>query len=183
MTRRSAGRIVALALLGLGLTVSAGCNTFWTNRRLDAQDVFEIGVTQSDESQFALYLGVTHGFMIGQTSLRGKLHGLANGVWGTHEIVDDSWGWGFLGEDVHEVGTGISVPMSDLPKYDTGILGLGFGRTAGLKKGLNSPLMVHFGWGGVMSNLKGAELFDFIVGFFGADPLEDDTGQRPLPQQ
>jgi len=180
MKRRDIGRVAALVLLAGVLIPSAGC-AYLTHRWQDCTDVLEIGVTESDEAQFAAYGGITHGLMIGQSDLRCKLHGLANSQWGTHQVVDDSWGWGFLGEDMHEVASGgATLPESDLPMYDTGILGLGFGRTAGLRRGLNSPLMGHFGWSGLMVNVKGAELVDCLLGVFTVDFLNDDTGERPV---
>jgi len=180
MKGRRIGRFAALALLAGALIPSAGC-AYLTNRVNDASDVLEVGVTVSDEAQFAAYGGITHGFMIGYSVLRCNLHGLANSQWGTHQVVDDSGGWGFLGEDVHEMASGgATIPTSGLPSYDTGILGLGFGRTAGLDRGLNSPAMFHFGWCGVMFNVKGAELVDFLLGCFTLDIMGDDTGERPV---
>ena len=180
MKGRRIGRFAALALLAAALVPSAGC-AYLTHRLNDASDVLEMGVTVSDEAQFAAYGGVTHGFMIGYSALRCKLHGLANSQWGAHEVVDDSWGYGFLGVDLHETASGgATLPQTGLPEYDTGILGLGFGRTAGLNRGLNSPAMLHFGWCGLMFNLKGAELVDFLLGCFTLDIMNDDTGERPV---
>ncbi len=184
MNRGCIGRLAALTVLAGAFIPLAGC-AYWTHRMNDASDVIEIGITQSDEAQFALYGGITHALMIGQTDLNCKLHGLANSRWGVHRLVDDSWGWGFLGEDVHEVASGGATipPREDLPSYDTGILGLGFGRTAGLKRGLNSPFMAHFGWSGLYLNLKGPELADSFLGWFGLDIMNDDTGERPVVRE
>lgn len=184
MRRTRVGRLAAVVLLGGTLAVSAGCGSYWTHRWQDTLDVMEFGVTQSDESQFALYFGTTHLFAIGQSSLRGTMYGLGNSQFGQHELVSDSWGWGFLGEDVYEVASGgATVPETDLAKYDTGILGLVFGRAAGLYKGLHSPFVLHLGWGGLMANLKGAEAVDWLLGWTTLDLMRDDTGTRPVLEE
>ena len=175
-------RLAAVALVAGALIPAAGC-AYMRNRANDWNDICEFGTTSSSKTQFGMYATATHWWTLGYTTMNCKLSGFANDHWGTHRLIEDSWGWGFLGESTHVVASGDAViPEENLPVYDTGILGLGYGRTAG-GPGMGNDLVfvIHYGWGGWMCNTKGAELLDWCLGWWGLDTMDDDTDEpRPV---
>ncbi len=175
-------RLAAVALVAGALIPAAGC-AYMRNRVNDWNDMWEFGTTASPKTQFGMYVTATHWWTLGYTTMNCKLHGFANDHWGTHWLIEDSYGWGFLGESTHVVASGNAVIQEEnLPVYDTGVLGLGFGRNAGGPDlGYDCILVIHYGWGGFMTNFKAAQGFDWCVGWFGFDPMGDDTGM-PRPQ-
>ncbi len=197
-----ARRVWVLALGGVIAAVGCtGCGTYWRNRSRDAADIIDVGVTITKRPYIAFYPGDYFNLTpMGYTRLKGTWHGLYQGKWGSRAIDDKSWGIVAYGSQRLTVGefnpedpnqfwpdelAALKAANKPLPtkakRYNVGFLRLACHRGRPPYPNCYSCRRnLHIGWVGFWASMHADEIFDFLAGFFGCDPLKD-SGPAATP--
>jgi hypothetical protein len=172
-------KVACLLVITAGLS-GTGC-TYLHNRGNDAADLIDVGVTVSDQPQFAFYMGFLNILSLGYSNVDGTLYGLAERHAGANEMRQNAggvllWGSEQLGyRDFDPADAGSPEP------YKVGVIGLieGPGPTDGHV--VNCPKLCHIGWIGLTLNCKFGELADFLLGWTTLDVMGDDRSRLAEP--
>lgn len=173
--------------------VFSGC-TYLTNRKNDAKDMFDLGITTSSKPGFAAYIDFFGLFPVGVTHVDGKLIGLGKNSWGTHDFREHGTGY-FLGGKLQHGLDDFDAQNPDDPKrYDTGLIGYFNGTTfcqtnPNVGQGTHpkirqtAPKTLHLGWVGIEWGCRFMDLFDFFLGWTTLDIAHDDMNHASQPSE
>ncbi len=166
------GLVVVLA----GILACSGCS-YVKSRATDFGDVFDIGVTVSNQPTFGLYIGFLDIISVGYSDFDGKLFGMANRHYGEINARQHATGFLFSGREQF----GYEDFKADDPNSPTpwGAAIAGRGSRPPKPQIVNCPKIIHLGWIGLTINCKFGELADFIVGLTTLDIMNDDTADKP----
>lgn len=172
-----------LAAIMLVLLGSSGC-TYLGNRGRDALDVFDAGILVSDHARpdFAAFLNFWNILPAGYAHVDGRLIGVGGGRVGLLDFQHrDSWGVVAWGAEQHTAGEPGAVPA----RYDQGFarLALGAERRPPGHQYFDCDRTFHLGWIGLHLRIKLDDLADFILGWAGADIMNDDRPPAAMERQ
>jgi hypothetical protein len=169
---RKTGRALAVVVLAVVLSSSLGC-TYLVNRGNDALDIVELGVTVTTTPQIGLYWNSLDLLVAGYCDLDGTFIGWA----GRHGVMLP-----VRSECYGLIVSREKVKWGDAPERERigGLAGLP-GIAAGAAEDghpLDSPACVHFiphfGYVGLVWNLRWGQIVDFVVGWTTVDLNGDD---------
>jgi hypothetical protein len=191
---RSLLRSVPLVAAVLSLT---GC-AYLGHRGRDAADMFEVGFTFSEKTQFA-FLPIDYFNLVGlgYSNVDGTYVGIGNRRVGTMPFKDDgSYGLAFWGKDALKIGAfnpddpreawvgdmkqlvaeGKPLP-TERPDYNKGLVRLPLeGNAPPPLTFLQCRRNIHLGWAGLHATFRPLDMVDFILGWTTLDILGDDIG-------
>ncbi len=169
-------------LLLCGALLCCSC-TYMHHRGNDLKDMFDGGVTSSEDAEFAFYLGFFNFLTFGFSRFDGTLHGLCSGTTGHFPAHQHGtglllWGHEELGYDHSNYPVTVDQPDA----YSVGPLGLVLGPRPPFRQTLNCPKLFHFGWYGFTLNCHFTEFADFFLGWVGLDIYDDDEVAAPAEE-
>jgi hypothetical protein len=172
VSRRSVG--VILVVLLAGMLFNSGC-AYLQNRGNDALDIFDVGITTSEEPQFALYAGFLNIAALGYSNVDGTLAGIGHRNVGVMQVRHHAAGILVYGDEQfgYDGDYNAADPNSPEP-WRVGIVGLMEGPGPRNGQVVNCPKLLHLGWLGLTLNCKFGELADFILGLTTLDIMSDD---------
>ena len=168
-------------LLTIGIAMLAGifCSgcSYMQRRRNDALDMFDIGVTVSEESGFSLYSSCFNIFTLGYSRVDGTFHGLCGGRTGSFPMRHNATGlvvWGSERMGYDEVD--FADPNSP-ESWRVGPLGLILGPGPDKDHVMSCPKLLHLGRFGVAFICQFGEWADFFLGWTTLDIMGDDSAR------
>ena len=174
VTKQWAFTKAALLLVCAALmAVCQGCS-YVRDRRDDATEMFDFGLTFSKRPQFSAYMNCPVIVPVGYGKVDGYFVGMGGGKVGAMEHHQESTGllvWG------REEVTWESFDPEDadaLSVQGVGVLGLAEGQEG---EEPYTPACIHYlhlGWIGIAANVRWLEIPDFLLGLILLDPMRDD---------
>lgn len=170
-----------------------GC-TYLKNRGNDARDIFDVGVTvnTSLKPQFAFYFDQFSIFTLGYSHFKGKIFGNVNSKDGLLDYENYDWGvvaWGSRKEGADPFdptdprqARADQKDLKERPRFDLGLARIPFSNDPPpWRQYIECHRIFHFGYVGIVFNLRPLDLIDFLVGWTTLDILHDDNraGQAP----
>ena len=149
------------------------------NRGNDALDVFDVGVTITEEPRVSVYAGFMNLMSLGYANLdQGTLIGIGSREIGAIPMRQNASGIIVYGREQFAFGSNCNPEDPDSPEpWAAGILALPEGPAPPPKKILYSPKVLHLGWLGLTLNCKIGEFADFVLGWATVDFMDDDTSE------
>jgi hypothetical protein len=171
----SGASVVAVIIILLaGMFFNSGC-AYLQNRGNDALDVFDVGITTSEEPKFALYAGFLNIVALGYSNVDGTLVGIGHRNVGVMPVRQHAAGILVYGDEQFGYKDFNAADPNSPEPWRVGIIGLmeGPGPTNG--QVVNCPKLLHLGWIGLTLNCKFGELADLALGLATIDIMNDDT--------
>ena len=188
-------------LLGLAC---AGCGPYLKNRADDLTDLVEFGFTVSKKPYFAfLPMDYFNATPLGYSRIKGRFIGLWNRHWGSRELKDNTWGVLLYGRQTLQYGDfnpedprqvppeklakwkaeGKPLP-TNAPRYKIGLVpALRGDDLPSYPSPYSCRRNIHLGWIGWSASMHADEMFDFVMGCFGGDPMKDDVHGKPRAEE
>ena len=174
-------------VLAAALLSATGC-TYLGNRKRDALEMFDIGLTFSKKPQFGLYANCPFLAPGGYVKLEGSYVGLGGGKFGVMDVRQDAAAAIFWGrEDIEwkkgggEDGEGKSTGTGGTVKV--GPLGVGTDAQGNPAYKPQCAHYFHLGFIGITGNLNYDEWADFFTGWVGIDLRGDDKRADDVPPE
>lgn len=187
MARR---QIFLILLVFVLTTVLSGC-AYLTNRKNDALDMMDLGVTVSKKPGFAIFMDKPPVLPMGFANVDGKLIGLGRSSFGVHDFRQK--GFGYLIGGSLQAGVDNYDPQNpDDPKtYGRGLIGY-LEKTTEFQNNPDPnpdvvgrpktrpycPMTLHLGWIGFEWGCKAWDMLDFLVGWTTLDIGKDDVATQ-----
>lgn len=159
---------------------ATGC-TYLEHRGEDALETFDIGITLSKRAQLSLYANGASFISFGYSKFKGTLLGMGGGFFGIVEHENLCKGNGFYGEEKLVWDKKRKPQKSYTQKQGIYGIQVTLQTTRKLPPPAYFPACVHnfhFGWIGIVGNIRYSEMVDFILGFTTFDLAHDDGRTR-----
>ncbi len=162
-----------------------GC-AYLEARGRDALDMLDVGITVTDEPDFAFYVDFFNITPLGYSNVDGKVFGIGNRQAGLLDYTSHHWGVLLAGEDRELSGEFNSKDphltrndhrdIAELPTYNSGLMKMS-------QDGNKPPSLqfaecqrgLHLGWIGIHMNVRPVDFLDFILGWTTLDIVGDDN--------
>jgi hypothetical protein len=161
--------------MGAALLAMEGCDTDWQRRGQDALNMVDVGITVSETPYLSLYACGGGLITVGAGHFDGYLMGIGGGQVGTIRHYEKTLGlllWAY-----EELGWGDHFDVNKQETLYTQHVAILGWLTELPRRPPYSPACVHcfhFGYVGLILNVRYFEILDFMAGWFGADLAGDN---------
>jgi hypothetical protein len=177
---RFVGRLGMLVTLVCLVCLTGCASTYMQNRGNDVAQVMNLGVTTSATPQFAMCLSAFGLVTVGYSDFDGTMHGLVDQHITSSRARNRVVGLGLWSYEQYAWGDKYNPEDQKSPApWRSGAIGVITGPRAPKEETLDAPKQIHLGWVGITWYCRFGQMGDFLAGWFGFDPMGDDTASEP----